>query len=381
MAGLNVLVLPTWYSTPAHPIAGVFVRDQALAVARRQRVVVLYNEGPARNVTRLFVVRDGEEGGLRTVRLRHRASALPRASTALAVAGLAASLGRLRRDGFTPDVIHAHTLGAAAAALVLGRACGVPVVVSEHWSAFALGTLSAWERRLARLVFERVDLVCPVSGRLREAVAAYAPGARLRVIGNPVDTTLFTSAPRRRPSEAGEARLLAVGLLAEKKGMGRLLDALARRAGGNGRPVVLDLVGDGPAAEALGRQARALDLEDAVRFHGLLTRAEVARLMAAADLFVLPSLVETFGVALVEALAAGVPVVATDVGVARELVDERSGVLVPAGDVDALAEGIDHALARLGDYDSSSAAATVRSRFSPEAVGQQWEAAYRSVLA
>ena len=381
MQGLNVLILPTWYSTSAHPMAGVFVRDQALAVARHQRVVVLYNEGPGWSVRRLFDIRAGEEDGVRTLRLRHRASAMPRASTVLAISGLEVALSRLRREGFRPDVIHAHTLAAAAAGLTLGRVHRVPVVVSEHWSAFVLGTLSAWEARLARLVFERVDLVCPVSERLSEAVAGYAPRARLRVIGNPVDTTLFASEPRRGPAGLdGPARLLAVGLQGEKKGMRQLLDALARRSSEGARPVVLDLVGEGSTAE-LSRQARTLGLEDTVRFRGLMSRADVARLMGEADLFVLPSLVETFGVALVEALAAGLPVVATDVGVARELVDERSGELVAPGDVDALAAGIDRALRRLEDYDTSVAAAAVRSRFSPEAVEREWQAAYRSVLA
>lgn len=344
-------------------------------------MVVLFNEGSGESVRRLFAVRDGEEDGLRTVRLRHRASALPRASTVLGVGGLGATMDRLRRDGFTPDVIHAHTLGAGAAALVLGRACGVPVVVSEHWTAFPLGTLSAWERRLTRFVFERADLVCPVSEQLRAALVGYAPRACFRVVGNPVDTTLFTPPLDGRLLGEGPARLLAVGLLRENKGMARLLDALARRASAGGRPVVLDLVGDGPAAAELERQARALQLEDTVRFRGLLARADVARLMGEADLFVLPSLVETFGVALVEALAAGLPVVATDVGVARELVDERSGVLVPADDVDALAAGIEQALIGLGSYDTSTVAAAVRLRFSPDAVGTQWDDAYRSVLA
>ena len=381
MQGLNVLVLPTWYSTTAHPIAGIFVRDQALAIARRQRVVVLYNEGPGWSVRRLFDIRSGEEDGLRTLRLRHRPSALPRASTALAVAGLEVALARLRREGFRPDVIHAHTLGAAAAGLALGRTHRVPVVVSEHWSAFVLGTLSAWEARLARLVFERVDLVCPVSERLAEAVAGYAPRARLRVVGNPVDTTLFASTARRPAARpGGPARLLAVGLQGEKKGMRQLLDALGRRSREGARPLVLDLVGDGPTAE-LSRGARGLGLEDTVRFRGAMSRTDVARLMGEADLFVLPSLVETFGVALVEALAAGVPVVATDVGVARELVDERSGELVAPGDVDALAAAIERGLRRLDDYDTSAAAAAVRARFSPDAVEREWEAAYRSVLA
>ena len=354
------------------------MRDQALAAARTNRVVVLYNEGPAWSVRRLFELREGEEEGLRTLRVRHRASALPRAGSVLAVGGLEAGLDRLRRDGFRPDVIHAHTLAAAAAALALGRAHRIPVVVSEHWSAFALRTLSTWEARLARLVFERVDLVCPVSERLREAVAAYAPRARLRVVGNPVDTALFASVRRRPPSPSGPARLLAVGLLGEKKGMGRLLDALAWRNGA--RPVVLDLVGEGPAAAELGRQARELGVGDTVRFRGLMAREDIARLMGEVDLFVLPSLIETFGVALVEALAAGLPVVATDVGVAREVVDKRSGVVVPPDDVGALAQAIEQALARLPEYDPSGAAAVVRERFSPEAVGRQWDEVYRSVL-
>ncbi len=363
------------------PIAGVFVRDQALAAARAQRVVVLFNEGASADVRRLFAVRDGYEDGLRTLRLRHRPVALPRASTALAVLGLEAALDRLRRDGFTPDVIHAHTLGAAAAALVLGRTHDVPVVVSEHWTAFILGTLSAWERRLARLVFERADLVCPVSERLREALAGYAPRARFRVVGNPVDTTLFTPSDDGAPPREGPARLIGVGLLVgEKKGVARLLDALERHRSAGGRPVVLDWVGDGPAAAALARQARALGLGDAVRFRGAMPRADVARLMSEADLFVLPSLVETFGVALVEALATGLPVVATDVGVAGEVVDEQSGVIVPADDVGALATGIEHALTRLNEYDTAGAAAAVRSRFSPETVGEEWEEVYRGVL-
>src|SRR5204863_353878 len=186
VAGLNVLVLPSWYATPAHPVAGAFVRDQARLVARRHRVVVLFSEGPDPSVRRLFALRDGREEGLRVLRLRHRQVPLPRAGSALTVLGLSGALARLRREGFAPDV----------------------------------------------------------------------------------------------------------------------LDALARRAADGRPPVTLDVVGDGPERPALDARARDLGLDGAVRFHGLESRDVVARRMAESDLFVLPSHVETFAVALVEALAA-----------------------------------------------------------------------------
>ena len=341
-------------------------------------MVVLFSEGPATGVGRLFALSDRTEDGLRVLRLRHRPVRLRRAGSALTVLGLSAALGRLRREGFAPDVLHAHTLEAAVAAAVLGRLHGIPVVVSEHWSGFPLGTLTPWQRVLARRVFQDADAVCPVSESLRRAIEPYAPRARMRVVGNVVDTSLFAP-PDARPSHDGPPRLLAVALLSDKKGLGVLLEALARRAAGGRPPVSLDIVGDGPERAALHARARDLDLDGAVRFLGVASRETVARHMAESDLFVLSSRVETFGMALVEALASGLPVVATDVGVAGEVVDRRAGVLVPAGDPDALAAGIDRALEDLGGFDGSHAASLVRARYGPEAVADAWDDVYAAV--
>ena len=126
-------------------------------------------------------------------------------------------------------------------------------------------------------------------------------------------------------------------------------------------------------------RARALGLDGNVRFHGLRTRAQVAARMAEADLFVLPSRVETFGMTLAEALAAGLPVVASDVGIAGEVVDEGTGVLVPPGDAAALAAGIDRALDGLGGFDPGRGAAVVRSRYGPDAVAEAWDDVYAEV--
>jgi hypothetical protein len=145
---------------------------------------------------------------------------------------------------------------------------------------------------------------------------------------------------------AGPCRLVYVGRLAPSKGILHLLEAqarLEREAAGMPEGVChLTLVGHGPQLDELRQRVAALGLAGRVRFAGLLDRAGVYRELAQADLFVLPSLSESFGKVIVEAMAAGLPVVSTAVGVAPTLLgtDGRLGLVVPPGDVHALARAI-----------------------------------------
>jgi hypothetical protein len=134
-------------------------------------------------------------------------------------------------------------------------------------------------------------------------------------------------------------RLLYLGRLSPEKGLLNLLEALVRLEKG---AVHLRLAGHGPQLGLLQEQVRHLGLDEHVRFTGLLDRAGVVRELAAADLFVLPSLTESFGKVVVEALAAGLPVIASGVGAIPTILgsDEELGLVVPPGDVDALARAI-----------------------------------------
>ena len=153
--------------------------------------------------------------------------------------------------------------------------------------------------------------------------------------------------PDRYGRTAGPAgdRMVFVGRLAAVKGVRVLLDALAevRRT----RPgATLTLVGDGPERAGIEAHAAALELSEAVRFTGYLTQDEVAAELAAADLFVLPSFAEGVPVVLMEAMATGLPVIATRIAGIPELVEEGvSGLLVPPGDAVALAAAIGELLA------------------------------------
>jgi glycosyltransferase involved in cell wall biosynthesis len=212
----------------------------------------------------------------------------------------------------------------------------------------------------------------PVSRSLEDAMRAAGVDGPFRVVPNAVDTSLF------KPGDGGGgARLVTVGLLGPQKGIDVLLRALAR-VREQRSDVRLDVVGDGAERAAYERLAAQLGLKEVVAFHGLLPKRDIASMLGASDLFVLASRFDNNPCVLVEAQAAGLPIVATRVGGIPEIV-EGNGLLAERDDVDGLAARILEALAAIGDYDRAAIAARARERYSIEQVGRQLADVYAEV--
>lgn len=245
----------------------------------------------------------------------------------------------LRTD--RPDVVHwhaarAHALGAMAARLeraprtVLSRRVDFPV-----------------RRTLgSRLLYSLpIDAIAAISEGVRRAlVASGVPAGRIRVIPSGIDLQLFElpfdrEAVRRELGLGpGDVLAIQVAALAPHKSQETLLDAAARlsRSAPN---VTICIAGEGALRDVLLARHRALGLGDRVRFLGF--REDVIPLLRAADLFVLSSYLEGLGTSVLDAMAAGLPVVATEVGGVPEIVrHEVNGLLVPARDPEALAAAI-----------------------------------------
>jgi glycosyltransferase involved in cell wall biosynthesis len=248
------------------------------------------------------------------------------------------------------SVLHAHQLlSPATVALV---ACGLrrtPFVVTAHASG-AVGDVASLARQgplgRARLLALRnhADAFVAVSRPIRdELTLAGIPADRIRSIPNGVDTRRFSPADhaeRRRLRRAlalpPVPLALYAGRLAPEKGVDLLVDAWAA-ARRSGCLAVLCIVGEGPERAALERRARDHGVLGAVRFAG--PTEDVAPWLRAADAFVLPSRQEGLSVALLEAMACGLAIVATDVGGTGAAAADAA-LLVPPGDVPALAEAI-----------------------------------------
>jgi glycosyltransferase involved in cell wall biosynthesis len=372
---MRVLVVPKWYPWPDRPVFGIFCREHARAIGREHDVVVMPSEAVRNPEFPAFSVSEELEDGVRTMRVRYRRPRVRPAALLFQIAGMISALRRLRREGWRPEIIHAHVYSAGLPALILGRCSGARVVVSEHYTGFQRGLISGSERVLARLTFRFADLVAPVSRDLGRQIRLLEPRARIRQVDNVVDAEVFHPPERRRTSDG--ARLLNVAALAAKKGHADLLDAVAILA--RERPITLDVVGDGELLEELRDRAVRLGLAEQVRFHGELPKEQVAAMMRDADLFVLPSLFENLPCVLIEAMASGLPCVATDVGGVSELSDGAAVQLSSAGNPAALARTIESALDARDVIDTAQLADQARRRFGYETVGRTWTEIYEQL--
>jgi glycosyltransferase involved in cell wall biosynthesis len=295
---VRILLVSQMYPGPDDPDLGVFVRQLEEELRRRGNEVER-------------AVLDRRAGG----KLRYAALARKAVATS-------------RR--FRPDVVYAHFLVPTGLVGALGSRA--PLVVTAHGRDVRnIGALPG-VRAATRLVVRRAASVIAVSDYLRRELESKVPEARgkTEVIDCGVDLERFTV----EPAPDGPVRFLCIGSLTERKNVVRLADAFARIREGS-----LTFVGDGPLRGAVeGRQG--------VTVSGRVPHDQIPRRLADCHVLCQPSLIEPFGLALLEGMAAGRSVVATRIGGPSEFVTPEAGVLVDPTDPDDLARGL-QAAARL----------------------------------
>jgi glycosyltransferase involved in cell wall biosynthesis len=282
------------------------------------------------------------------------------------------------------DILHAHKFGSNVWAAVLGRLLRVPVVVShEHtWSFEGQPVRKLVDRRIVgpysdaviavseadrRRMIERVGMPADRVVLIPNGISAPPPedGTAIRAeLGFAQDVPILVLTAGLRPQKALDVMLEAMGLLRSAQPQVQLL-----------------IVGPGDPTQ-LRAQAVRIGVGDAVTFTG--TRVDVAKILAASDIGVLSSDFEGMPLAVLEYMAAGLPVVATDVGGLPEIVDHgRSGLLVAPRDPLALAGAIDTVLSDRATARSMGAAGQARQRreFSAEVMADRVYRLYDSLLA
>jgi glycosyltransferase involved in cell wall biosynthesis len=285
------------------------------------------------------------------------------------------------------DLLHIH-MACYGSALrkpllaLLAAALGVPTVMHLHGADFDdyCRRLSSWRRRLLVAILRRCAAVVVIGAHWRGFVVGELglDAGRVVLIHNGAPASAM--APRAPRPEGAPAKLLMLGELGPRKGTPELIQALARPELRQ-RSWSAVLAGNGPV-EAYRDQVRALGLAEHVTLPGWRTPDQVRALLAEADLLLLPSRQEGLPVAILEAMANSVAVIATPVGAVPDAItDGQTGLVVPPGDIDALAQAIGRLVDDPGLRQRLAANARARfdERFTIERTADAVAALYRQV--
>jgi len=273
-----------------------------------------------------------------------------------------------------PDLIHAHTFKAGFLGRLAGRVLGVPAIYTVHTWLFGTPAMSRiWSalggpcERVAANWCDRIITVSDAGARLAHR---HLIGSQSKVVT--IHNGIPDCSERANLSSDGSPVITMVARFTEVKDHDVLLRAFATILPGPR----LRLIGDGPMRESSEKLAHELHIHDRVDFLG--DRDDVPSLLASSDVFVLASKFEMFPIGILEAMRAGLPVIASDVGGAREaIVPGETGFLVPSGSIPALAQALTQILSNLDLRLNFGRAA--RQRFRERFLSAQQEERTRSV--
>ena len=367
---LKILFITAWYPNSKNPMDGVFVRDHAKSVVEFDDAIVIHLSGPSHTGKLWELETETDHSlseGIPTYHLSTRKLPIPGLTYLIFLWAIWRVFCLFRNKGFLPDIIHAHIYSTGVPAVIIGNLYHIPVVITEHSTAFPRKALSRQQLWKARFAFHYADRVIVVSHSLQTAIKNFSIQAKFQIISNAVDQNIFY--PSTPPHIVGlRKRLLFVNRLIFIKGLEDLLKSLTI-LDIHRKDWHLDIVGDGRLKSECEQLVTLLGLDEKITLHGYLSKQTIAEIMRQSDIFILPSHIETFSVVAAEALACGLPVLSTRCGGPEEFITPDVGKLVPVNDPKSLGAELLSMLDHLDQYKQNHIVEYATSLFSLSTIG------------
>ena len=285
-------------------------------------------------------------------------------------------LKKIIKEHGTPDIIYSHYLTTSYVATLLKKKWNIPLVAIEHWSEINKDKLNSWVKKVGQLTYNNVDRLISVSLSLQDRIVQHF-GVNSLVIHNMVGADFFNQ--KNKFNFDGKIRFVTTGRLVYGKGFDLLPRAFAKLNLPKEK-WEMNIIGGGEEYDNLQKQINELKLQDNIHLLGQKTKAEVVDILKISNAFILPSRAENFSVAVLEALACGLPVISSICGGIRECIFDFNGLLFPVDDVDALADAIKYMFDNYQSYDRQKIAEDCKNRFSPEVIARQLTDIFEKVV-
>jgi glycosyltransferase involved in cell wall biosynthesis len=385
---MNVLWLPSWYPSVHYPTYGCFVQKQAEAVCQHDATI---------QIAILYVLRANvpkveteviQKDNLLEIKLFY-----PEKASFLGMKKMAygwhywrayqKGMSILKQFDFKPDVLHLHVVyGAGLYALWLKFWTRLPLLISEHWSGYEQGEYQKaafLHKKIFQYCFQKAAVSICISSKMNDNLHQNGLFAKQTVIiPNVVHTNLFHPTLNQVNRNTRKIKFIHVSnFYNEIKNTKGIIRAIQKLVEINTN-FSFEMVGDSSERLVLEQMVSDLNLKPFVYFKGLLSPMAVAQHMRQADVFVLFSNYEGLPCVILEALAAGLPVIATETGGIHEWITPETGILIEVGDENALLAAMQTMMTEHLNYDKTILRQQIVDKASYQAVGKAIVDVYKS---
>lgn len=373
---MRILFVVRGYPTENYPLNGVFEFDQAKALAALGHEVILAALD-LRSIRRTRrwgayrVVKDGVTIEALNLPFGNVPKTILHAVGKITLKQLYKTISRKYGQ---PDVIHSHFIEQGFLAVSALRNKGIPLIHTEHYSGMNQITLSDYYTRLGKLTYPNMTQILVVSKRLKNNLFEKF-GVDSIVVPNIIDLSAFSGeiAPKAIPP----FNFISVGGLTQNKRMDLLITAFSQ-AFKDDAQVNLYIYGEGPERKHIEDLINQYNMNDQIHLMGQQYRESIAKKMQESHCFVLFSVLETFGVAFIEAMSMGLPVISTRSGGPEDFINDKNGFIIEKSDVNTMALGLAYARENINMFQPEQISLRTKETFGPNSIIQKLVTIYQN---
>lgn len=383
---MHILILPSGYPTKEEPLRSIFFKEQALALKDGgHKVGVIYSE--TRRITNInyknfkenhFQTTFNDEEGVNTVRLHGWNVLMMRnfLGVNLWVKQTVSLYEKYVKIYGKPDLIHVHCgLYGGLAAKVIKDKYSIPYVITEHSSTILNNSLNDYNKKVLSIAYNNADKLISVGEKLKTSMKNYTKND-IVVVPNIVNTDGFKV---NKDYKREKFRFVTVAYLKKNKRIDLIIEAFNRLKEKYSN-IELYIGGNGPEKSNIKQIINNYNLNSDVHLLGEVLRDDLPEVMGNSDCFVLPSMYETFGVVYIEALACGVPIIATKCGGPEDFFNNKLGYMIDVDNLEQLYNSMEKILNNKVKFNSNEISDYIKNKFSRKVIVSQLENVYNLIV-
>lgn len=367
---MKIIIIARGYPTNRYPMNGIFEYDQAKALVGEGHKVI-YLALDLRSIRRKrkigieSFIRDGINIECINIPCGKLHKVILRTIRFLALKYL---YNYVLKKYNKPDIVHSHFLEISYTVGQVFVNKDIPLVMTEHLSSLNKSELTNYIKKIGKNTYSKFDEVIVVGKKLKENLFEHF-NIKAKVIPNIVDLSTFNYIDNKL-RDKNKFKIVSVGSLNKRKDMLLLVESFSELIKKYNNCELI-IYGEGSEKEKIKEKIKECNLNESVYLRGLKPRNEISENMANADCFALASQVETFGVAYIEAMAMGLPVIATKSGGPENFMNKEVGLLIQPKNKNELVEALFYMYDNSSKYNKKYINDYVKERFSSKIIGQK----------